>query len=95
MGSRMTWPQILQSEEFHGRWVALDDCRYDARTAQPVEGSVVDADEDLVELCSRIQKDEARHCAILFCEGPPVETPPPSSRPELLPFAPSRSALTH
>ena len=48
---------------------ALDECRYDAKTAQPVEGSVVDADEDLVALCSRMQAGDKCHCAILFCEG--------------------------
>jgi hypothetical protein len=67
-GSRLTWPEIRQSDEFSGRWVALDHCRYDARTAQPVEGIVIDVDDDLVELCSRIQESENRHCAILFCE---------------------------
>lgn len=79
MASRMTWPQICQCDEYRGRWVALDNCRYDAKTAQPLEGSVVDADEDLVELCSRIQQNEARHCAILFCEESDGE--PLSSRP--------------
>ena len=76
MGSRMTWPEIRQRGEFRGRWVALDNCTYDTRTAQPVEGSVVDCDEDLVELCNRMQAGESRHCAILFCDEP---TPPPSS----------------
>lgn len=81
MGSRMTWPQIRQSEEFRGRWVALDNCRYDARTAQPVEGTIVDADDDLVELCTRIRQSENKHCAILYCEETPDETPvPPASR---------------
>jgi len=41
----MTWPELQRSHEFRGRWVALDNCRYDAKTAQPVEGSVVDATE--------------------------------------------------
>lgn len=68
MGSRLTWPQICRSEEFRGRWVALDDCKYDPRTAQPAEGIVVDADEDLVALCSRMQASDSKHCAILFCE---------------------------
>ena len=68
MSSRLTWPQICRSSEYRGRWVALDECTYDARTAQPVEGSVVDADEDLVALCSRMQAGDSRHCAILFCE---------------------------
>jgi hypothetical protein len=38
------------------------------RTAQPVEGTIVDSDEDLVELCTRIRQSENKHCAILFCE---------------------------
>jgi hypothetical protein len=84
----MTWPQIQEMDEFRGRWVALDNCTYDARTAQPVEGSVVDADEDLVELCNRIRQSDSRHCAILYCsEGPEAEpassrvAPPPVAAP--------------
>jgi hypothetical protein len=82
MGSQLTWSQIRSSDEFRGRWVALDNCRYDARTAQPAEGTVVDADEDLVELCSRMQESENRHCAIVFCEDEPEPStsPPPSVR---------------
>ena len=68
MGSRLTWPQICRSREYRGRWVALDECTYDERTARPVEGSVIDADEDLVALCSRMQQSDNRHCAILYCE---------------------------
>jgi hypothetical protein len=84
---RLNWAQIRLSEEFRGRWVALDHCRYDSRTAQPVEGVVVDADEDLVELCARIQESDNKHCAILFCdetaEVEPVSarTPTPFPRP--------------
>jgi hypothetical protein len=90
MGSRLTWPEIRGSKEYRGRWVALDHCRYDARTAQPVEGSVVDFDEDLVALCARMQESGSRHCAILFCEEMDLE-PPRSSR--LTPI-PGR-AMTH
>jgi hypothetical protein len=91
--SRMTWPEIRESQEFRGRWVALDHCRYDAKTAQPVEGVVVDMDEDLVELCGRIQESDNKHCAILFCEeAPTVE--PISSRPTPMPIPP-RSYTTH
>ncbi len=79
MGSRLTWPQICRSNEFRGRWVALDECRYDPRTAKPTEGTVVDADEDLVALCSRMQATDSRHCAILYCEEPLPEEPPPGS----------------
>ncbi|MFO0675078.1 MAG: hypothetical protein U0169_00960 [Polyangiaceae bacterium] len=80
MGSRLSWPDIRRSEQFRGRWVALDDCKYDARTAQPVEGLVVDSDEDLVELCSRMQESDNRHCAILFCGETMDDMPPPSTR---------------
>lgn len=82
MSSRLTWPQICRSGEFKGRWVALDECRYDPKTAQPTEGTVVDADEDLVALCARMQASDNRHCAILFCDerGPQSEAPPASRR---------------
>ena len=93
MGSRLSWPQIKQSNEYRGLWVALDECRYDARTAQPIEGSVVDADEDLVALCSRMQADDSRHCAILFCDGEETETPLPPPRPRVSSAPPSDHPL--
>ncbi len=82
MGSRLTWPQICRSDEFRGRWVALDECKYDPRTAQPSEGTVVDADTDLVALCSRMQASDSKHCAILYCEDRafPEDAPPSTPR---------------
>jgi hypothetical protein len=68
MGSRLTWPQICRSDELRGRWIALDECKYDPRTSQPSEGTVVDSDEDLVALCSRMQATDSKHCAILFVD---------------------------
>jgi hypothetical protein len=61
--------------------VALDECKYDPRTAQPAEGTVVDADEDLVALCSRMQASDSKHLAILFCDERATreDTPAPSS----------------
>jgi len=64
----MTWSDLCQSDEFQGRWVALDGCRYDESTAKPVEGIVIDSDEDLVELCNRIRAKGGRDCAILYIE---------------------------
>ena len=66
---RMSWNEICSQREFRGRWVALDDCRYDEATQQPAEGTVIDADDDLAELCNRMKKANHRCCAILFCEG--------------------------
>jgi hypothetical protein len=79
----LTWPQICRCDEFRGRWVALDECRYDPRTAQPTEGIVVDADEDLVALCNRMQASDNKHCAILYCDarGMREEPRPISVRP--------------
>ena len=36
---------------------------------QPVEGDVVDADEDLADLCGRLREGQRGSCAIVFCEG--------------------------
>ena len=95
MGSRLTWPQIKQSDEYRGLWVALDACRYDARTAQPLEGEVVDADEDLVALCSRMQAGDNRHCAILFCEGDEPVSSLPLPRSRLSSSPPSERRVAH
>jgi hypothetical protein len=67
MGRRLTWGEIRRNASYRGRWVALDRCRYDDRS-QPVEGEVVDADEDLASLCARIQQRGQARCAILFCD---------------------------
>ncbi len=68
MMGRLTWPEIRQTEMFRGRWVALSDCVYDD-AARPVAGQVIDADEDLVALCARMQQEGDRHCAIHFCDA--------------------------
>jgi len=90
MGSRLTWPQICRSDEFRGRWVALDECKYDSRTAQPAEGTVVDADADLVALCARMQASDSKHCAIMYCEdrGFVDDAPPSTPRQGPIPTPP-------
>lgn len=82
MTTRMTWPELCRSEQFKGLWVALDNCRYDQATLQPVEGDVVDSDEELAELCGRLQEGSRSACAILFCEDEVlIETRRPSVPP--------------
>ena len=81
MGSRLTWRQICRSEDYRGRWVALDNCRYDQSTASPMEGDVVDTDEDLAELCRRMREADKTHCAILFCEDEVIIESPPHYAP--------------
>lgn len=67
--ARMSWSEICASQQFRNRWVALDGCRYDDETKQPAEGTVIDADDDLAELCSRMKRENQHFCTILFCEA--------------------------
>lgn len=68
VGERMSWEEIRCVEEFRGRWVALDACRYDEATGRATEGEVVDVDDDLAELCQRVRASQRRNCAIVFCD---------------------------
>lgn len=89
IGARMTWSEVCLSDRFRGRWVALDNVRYAAGSTSPVEAEVVDADEDLAELCSRMRAADRTSCAILFCEEP---MPPMSvRRPAASPRSPRRA----
>jgi len=88
----MSWAEIRGSGAYAGRWVAVDNCKYDAKTAEPVEGTIIDVDDDLVELCTRIKQGEKQHCAILFCEDS-EETAGPSSTHRVK--VPDYSPTTH
>jgi len=68
MSSRMTWRELCRSNRYKGLWVAIDNCRYDQTTRQPVEGDVVDADKEFSELCTRMRETGRTSCTILFCE---------------------------
>jgi hypothetical protein len=85
MKDRLTWPQICRSRQYKGMWVALDNCRYDQSSRQPIEGDVVDSDEDIAALCGRLREAQRGSCAILFCDGDvlvqgPGKTGPTSER---------------
>lgn len=64
---RLSWPQIQKNRTLSGRWVALFDCVLDD-ARRPLAGSVIDADKDLVALCSRLREGGGRRCTICFCE---------------------------
>ena len=77
MSQRWTWSEICTSNTFRGHWIALDTCRFDPHeTSVPVEGELVDHDENLAELCRRLRERSRSHCAIRFCDEPS----PPSAR---------------
>jgi hypothetical protein len=65
-GTRVLWSDLCQNGSYKGRWVALDSVRYDGGV--PVEGVLVDSDQDLAALCTRIQSVEDTACAILYCD---------------------------
>lgn len=80
--SQPAWaPEVLEPSDFRDRWVALDNCRYDSSTGQPVEGDVVDSDEDLAELCARLDAGGKSRCTIIFCDDDLIVAP--SCRPNM------------
>jgi hypothetical protein len=64
----MTWEEICQDDALKGRWIAMDDCCFDAATGRATEGLVVDSDDDLAELCSRMRESQWRNCSIVFAD---------------------------
>ncbi len=76
----MGWLDLCRSDAFRGRWVALDNVRYDPVTSQPIEGEVVDADEDLADLCARMRSTDRTACAILHCDDDVVPMAPAPRR---------------
>jgi len=83
----MTWLEMCHSDEYRGRWVALDNIDYEVGSSQPQEADVVDSDEDLGDLCSRMREADRTACAILFCEDDSMSPPVPRRT-----AAPSRGA---
>lgn len=66
---RRSWTEIFSSEQFQGRWVALDHCELEADSLQPLFGTVVDADFELAELCGRLRQQNRTSCVIRLCNG--------------------------
>jgi hypothetical protein len=81
MKDRLTWPEICRSEQYKGMWVALDNPRYDQSSMQPIEGDVVDSDEDIAALCGRLREAQRGSCVILFCDGEVLVHGPTHSGP--------------
>jgi hypothetical protein len=78
MRERLTWAAICQEEQLRGHWIALDHCRYDEATLEPIEGELVDADPDLAALCARMRSSDRGQCAVRYCQG--VEASDPRRR---------------
>jgi hypothetical protein len=87
-GVRQTWSEICSCRDYRGRWVALDGVRYEESTTRPAEGTVIDSDDDLAQLCARLRSANRRCCAILHCEEE-QQPPMPAFR------APRRGMMAH
>jgi hypothetical protein len=87
MKNPLPWSDLCRSSDFAGMWVALDHCRFDPATRQPLEGDVVDSDADLAALCGRMRETGRANCAIVFCDDEVLvesrrsSVPPPTLRP--------------
>jgi len=87
MKNPQPWSDLCRSSDFAGMWVALDNCRFDAETRQPLEGDVVDSDVDLAVLCGRMRDKGRAHCALVYCDDDVLvenrrsSVPPPTLRP--------------
>lgn len=86
-GVRQTWVEICSCGDYRGRWVALDGVRYEESTTRPAEGTVIDSDDDLAQLCARLRSENRRCCAIVHADE---DQPPPMSA-----FRPARRAMAH
>jgi hypothetical protein len=64
---RRAWSELRNHEGYRGRWIAFADVRYDELSREPLDGLLVDADDDITALCARIQAGEHGNCQILFC----------------------------
>lgn len=65
---RMTWEEICRDDGLRGRWIAMDDCSFDEATGRATEGMVVDSDDDLAELCSRMRDSQWKNCSIVYAD---------------------------
>lgn len=72
---RVTWRELCRLPDFRETWVALDHCRYDSVTREPIEGDLVDWDPDAAELFHRLRTNNRGACAIRYCGGPEPSGP--------------------
>ena len=67
----MAWEDICGDATWQGRWVALDECAYNA-AGEATAGLVVDYDDNLADLCARLSAERRKRCSVVYC--PPAES---------------------
>lgn len=71
---RAYWVDLCATEAFSGRWVAVDAVSYRPHAEEPHEVEVVDVDDDLSALVSRMRATARTSCSVLQCKR---KRPPP------------------
>ena len=67
--ARMSWNEICANKQYRkplGRPRRVPVRRRDQAAS---EGTVIDADDDLAELCNRMKRENQHFCTILYCEA--------------------------
>ncbi|MFO0611908.1 MAG: hypothetical protein U0414_04920 [Polyangiaceae bacterium] len=72
---RAFWVDLCATEAFSGRWVAVDAVSYRPHADEPHEVEVVDADDDLTALVSRMRANARTSCSVLQCKRKHAERP--------------------
>lgn len=73
---RALWIDLCATAAFSGRWVAVDQVSWRAQSEEPHEVEVVDADDDLAALCSRMRAHARTSCSVLQCKRKRADGPP-------------------
>lgn len=58
----------IRVRDYRGLWVALTNCTFDPVTKKPLEGDIVDCDEEFAALSDRMKEHGLCSCAIVFCD---------------------------
>ena len=56
-------------KRFRNQWVAIDPTADTTRGPRVNGGVIVDADEELADLCARMSEAKRTHCTIVFSGG--------------------------
>lgn len=65
--ARPRWTEIRHMNEFRGSWVALSHCTFDDN-GNTIDGKLVDYDEELSVLCSRLRDNGWTDCELLHID---------------------------
>lgn len=72
---RAFWVDLCATAAFSGRWVAVDHVSWRAQSDEPHEVEVVDVDDDLAALVTRMRAHARTSCSVLQCKRRRADLP--------------------